>query len=195
MTWPRPTLRYLRPISRCVARRLTHVQSYPDTLLDANSEIYNLDKVNSIIGPHKSHLLTLYYTYVHPSLPILEDRDSLESSILAGTIPASLAAAIYCAAVVFWNNSPALQDVSPVPKDPLYDFVFSAVTLEARTPTLRTVQAMLLYMQIPPRIVREPNHPGFWALTGQVSYKYTVPPCSGGRAGISPHIRKVGIEG
>lgn len=168
MTWPRPTLRYSHLLPRSSARRLTHIQSYPNTLLDASSEIYNLEKVNSIVGPYKSHLLTLYYTYVHPSLPILEDRSSLESSLSEGTIPASLAAAIFCSAVVFWSHSPALRGLPPVPKDPLYDFAFSAVTLEARTPTLRTVQAMLLYMQIPPRIVREPNHPGFWALTGQV---------------------------
>lgn len=187
MTWLRPTLRYLHVVFRCFIGGLTHVQSYPNTLLDANSEIYNLEKINSIIGPHKSHLLTLYYAYVHPSVPILEDRPSLECSILAGTIPASLAAAIYCSAVVFWNHCPALQGIPPVPKDPLYDFVFSAVTLEARTPTLRTVQAMLLYMQIPPRIVREPNHPGFWALTGQVSISTQCIAVPVDTPGLPPH--------
>ena len=122
-----------------------------------------------MVGAHKNHLLSLYYSYVHPSLPILEDRGSLEASISSGAVPASLVAALYCAAICFWKHSPALRNAAPVSRQPLYDFVFNAVTHEARTPTLRTVQAMLLYMQIPPKIVREPNHPGFWALTGQVS--------------------------
>lgn len=131
--------------------------------------MYDLEEVNSIVEPYQRELLSLYYTYVYPSLPILEDRGHLEASISEGSVPASLIAAIYCSAIRFWHLSPALKEVEHISAEPLYDFVFTSMTLEARTPSLRTIQAMLLHMQIPPSRVREPNHPGFWALTCQVS--------------------------
>lgn len=117
---------------------------------------------------HQSELLDLYYTYIHPSLPILEDKENLSSAIAHRSVPKSLLAAIYCAAIGFWELSPGLHGSEPPVRRTLYRFVFSSVTLEARTPSLRTVQALLLYLQIPPFHIREPNHPGFWALTGQV---------------------------
>lgn len=121
-----------------------------------------------MVRPYQKNLLDLYYAYVHPSLPILEQRPGLEASISARSVPASLMAAIYCSATTFWHLSPALSGLPCIPVEPLYHFVFDNIMLEARTPSLRTIQAILLHMQMPPYQVREPNHPGFWALTGQV---------------------------
>ncbi|OAA57396.1 Transcription factor [Niveomyces insectorum RCEF 264] len=142
--------------------------SYPNTLLDVCTDIYNLDEVNAMVGPYHSHLLDLYYAYAHPSMPVLEERPCFEACISARSIPASLLAAVYNLGVSFWHLSPLLSGLHPIPREPLYHFVFHHITLEARTPSLRTVQAMLLHMQCPPFLVREPNHPGFWALTGQL---------------------------
>ncbi|KAF4990007.1 hypothetical protein FDECE_14522 [Fusarium decemcellulare] len=147
---------------------LTWMQSYPNTLLDAKDDIYDLDQVNAMVNPYQPHLLGLYYKYVHPSLPILVPREHIEASIAAGTIPASLVASIYSSAIPFWHRSSELTDVTPIARSPLCDLIFRAVNLEARTPSLQTIQAMLLYMQLLPVYIREPNHPGFWALTCQL---------------------------
>lgn len=136
--------------------------------------MYDVEKVDIMVKPHQRDLLDLYYIYVHPSLPILEDRGQLEASISGGAVPASLVAAVYCSAIAFWHRSPTLKHIKRISTEALYDFIFTSVTLEARTPNLRTIQAMLLYMQIPPLRVREPNHPGFWALTCQVSTEVSV---------------------
>jgi hypothetical protein len=109
--------------------------------------------------------MDLYYSYVHPQYPILESRDTLERAMKARSVPSSLLAGMYVAATAFLDHPPEFS----VPLEDMYTFIFKSVTYEARTPSLRTIQAILLYMQLPPLRVREPNHPGFWALTSQVS--------------------------
>lgn len=51
----------------------------------------------------------------------------------------------------------------------LRDIIFDSITKSARTPSLHTIRAMLLYMDLPLVLVREPDHPGFWALANQAS--------------------------
>jgi hypothetical protein len=130
--------------------------------------MYDYSQVNAMVDTHQHELIGLYYSYVHPSLPILEDRDAFDAAISSGTVPASLVAAVYCSAIRFWHLEPKLAKVEPLTRESLYKYIFSAVSLEARTPSLRTIQALLIYLQITPFHVREPNHPGFWALTSQV---------------------------
>lgn len=136
--------------------------------------MYGLAHVNALVSPYQSHLLDLYYAYVQPSLPILWSRPHLEDAIAACSIPASLVAVVYCSAIPFWHHSTTLRGVTPIPREPLQNFVFKSVTLEARTPSLETIRTMLLYMHLPPLHVREPNHPGFWAWTCQVNTQVGV---------------------
>ncbi|CAH0056939.1 unnamed protein product [Clonostachys solani] len=142
--------------------------SYPNELLDAAAGTYDMSKVDLVVSPYQTQLLDLYYAYVHCSLPVLESRERLEAAYAAGSIPASLMGAIYCSALPFWRHSPDLAGKAPFNDDDLRESVFEAVLQEAKTPSLHTVRAMLLYMQLPPQHVREPNHPGFWALTNQL---------------------------
>jgi hypothetical protein len=129
----------------------------------------DVEELNAMVGPYQSELLRLYYFHVHPTLPIIESRSSLEAAISTGSVPTSLVVAIYCIALSFWDASPTLRIQPRIPREPLYDSVFKLVALEARTPSLRTIQAILIYLHTPPTCIREPNHPGFWALTCQVS--------------------------
>lgn len=138
------------------------MKSYPDELLDAREGIYELDHVKDLVKPHHDKLLCIYYAYFHPSLPILEDRAEFEGLIASHKIPATLLAAIYCAAFDFWSIPEAEV------KHELRQLIFEGVTYEARTPSLRTVQATLIYLQLAPFCVREPNHPGYWPLTAKV---------------------------
>ncbi|ETN43858.1 uncharacterized protein HMPREF1541_10989 [Cyphellophora europaea CBS 101466] len=136
--------------------------SYPDHLLDAREGAYELDHVKNLVEPNHSVLLSIYYSHFHPSLPILEDLIAFEELLSANKIPASLLAAVYCAALDFQPG------VDVALKQELRELVFLGVTYEARTPSLRTVQANLIYLQIAPMLVREPNHPGYWPLTSQL---------------------------
>lgn len=86
----------------------------------------------------------------------------MEDLISAQKIPGSLLAAVYCAALDFWTG----PDESV--KHKLRKLVFERMAYEARTPSLRTVQANLIYLQLAPLLVREPNHPGYWPLTAKV---------------------------
>ncbi|OQU99844.1 Fungal specific transcription factor domain-containing protein isoform 2 [Cladophialophora immunda] len=137
--------------------------SYPDFLLDCRGGIYDLESVGRMVRPHQASLMDLYYSYVHPQYPILESRETLERAIKARSVPSSLLAGMYVAATSFLDCPPEFS----VPLEDMYTFIFRSVTFEGRTPSLRTIQAILLYMQLPPLRVREPNHPGFWALTSQ----------------------------
>jgi hypothetical protein len=136
--------------------------------LDRHSGIYVIDQVESVVSPHQQELLELYYLYVHPTLPILEPRSTFQAALVSNKVPASLLAAIYCAAASFWTLSEKLRNAQPFDQLPLRDFISAALSLETRTPNIRTVQAMLIFLQLPPVVIREPNHPGYWALTAQV---------------------------
>lgn len=130
--------------------------------------------MGSIVPPSCHHvLLDLYYEHVHRVLPILEPRKEFEIALASDAVPASLLAAVFWAAVRFKDLDAQLRSSECEWKRALYDFIFQTITLGARTPTLRTIQAMLIYLQTPPSRVREPNHPGFWALTCQVSESRT----------------------
>lgn len=145
------------------------LQIYPDSLLDANNGIYDATWVNDMVQPHRNTLLTLFYSFVHPNLPVLGHRQRLEANIASGAVPASLLAAIYAISSEFWSHSSEAHIVHAIDRQALLDFVFRSTMLEARTPSLHTVQAMLLLLHSAPSCVREPNHPGCWGLTSQVS--------------------------
>ncbi|KAL4808235.1 fungal-specific transcription factor domain-containing protein [Aspergillus unguis] len=144
-------------VCKALAHEITpaYFTSYPNELLDAAPGIYNVERVDKVVEPYQSQLLDLYYI-------------RLEAAISAGSVPASLLGAIYCSALPYWDYSPSLVGKTAFDDEWLREDVFQSVLQEAKTPSLYTIQAMLLYMQLPPQHVREPNHPGFWPLTNQL---------------------------
>lgn len=97
-------------------------------------------------------------------MPILDSRNAFEQQIKAGEVTASLLAAVYCVACDFWEDSSSML------QDDLRRLVSDAISQEAKTPSLRIVQIILIYLQLAPVYVREPNHPGHWPLTAQVRF-------------------------
>lgn len=136
--------------------------------------MYDTSDLDDMVGPHQCELLDLYYAHAHPTLPILECRPAFDAAIAARTVPTSLLAAIYGVGVFFWDHSPTLKGQERVRRKHIYEYIFKMVALEARTPSLRTIQAILIFLHLPPNSIREPNHPGFWALTCQVSCSSTL---------------------
>lgn len=144
------------------------IQVYPNVLLDAEGDAFDISQIPTAARTHHQELLDLYYRYVHPTLPILECRQELEDAIAARTVPASLLAAVYSMAVFFWSYSSVLRGEPKINREVLLSFTYKSVMFETRNPNLRTVQTLLLYLQMPPKLVREPNHPGSWVVTAQV---------------------------
>ncbi|OKL56484.1 hypothetical protein UA08_08359 [Talaromyces atroroseus] len=141
---------------------------YPNVLLDANGDAFDTSQIPTSAATYHRELLDLYYRYIQPTLPILETRSEFEAAIAAKSVPASLLAAVYSLAVFFWDHSPELQGKPRILRTTLQSFVYKSVVYEIRNPTIRTLQALLLYLQFQPDQMREPNHPGSWVVTAQI---------------------------
>ncbi|KAL3475604.1 fungal-specific transcription factor domain-containing protein [Aspergillus californicus] len=137
---------------------------YPNSHLDGHPGMYSLEKVESVFVPYEDELTRLYYTHFHPSYPILESQEGFQARRARREVPGSLLAMIYYHGAQFWRLSPLAGTDTP-PVQEILPWIFSCLTMEARTPNLSLVQALLLYMQMIPSQIRAPNHPGFWPLT------------------------------
>jgi Fungal specific transcription factor domain len=125
--------------------------------------MYCNDRIEALLAPHEGELIDLYYSYVHPSYPIMEDKNHFQQRRQNRQIRASLMTCLYCLAAGFWSKSEILRE-HPVPEtSELWNHAFIALAVETRTPNLDTVKALLLYMQLPSHFVREPTRPGQWA--------------------------------
>ncbi|KAI1860926.1 uncharacterized protein JN550_011081 [Neoarthrinium moseri] len=143
----------------------SYLTVFPNSHLDCSTNVYSLTEIESMVAPYQDELIRLYYAYVHPSYPILESQESIQSRLKEKQIPGSLIALVYKHGAHFWRHSPLAGSVPcPLPQE-IRPWVFSRLSLEIRTPNLATVQALLLFMQLIPGRIRAPNHPGFWPLT------------------------------
>lgn len=140
-------------------------QLYSNQLLDCSADMYNYDNIDRVFSPHQDELINVYYAYVHPSYPILERQDVFRTRRNQKQIPCSLLAVVYSLACQFWDKSPALRHLICPNATRLRPYIYSILTVEIRAPNLNVLQAMLLYLQLPPLIIRESNHPGHWAMT------------------------------
>lgn len=145
-----------------------HFTVYKNDHLDCHAEIYANRKVEEFFSPYQKELINLYYEYVHPSYPILSGKDEFLEVRSSGRMPNSLLAAVFIHGAIFWQCSSNLQSLDCPDHLQLRPYIFSSLSLEARTPNLAVIQAALLFMQLPPQCIRAPNHPGFWAMTSMV---------------------------
>lgn len=127
--------------------------------------MYSNTKIDKVFGPYGSGLIDLYYTYVHPSYPIMEPKEELLRRCRAGEVRVSLLSCIYILAMDFWSESAELKSHSAPRCAEVWNDIFVALTVETRTPNIDTVKGLLLYMQLPSHFVKEPNRPGLWALS------------------------------
>lgn len=127
--------------------------------------MYDYNDIDRVFSPYQDELIDVYYACVHPSYPILERQDVFRARRNQKQIPCSLLAVVYSLACQFWDKSPALRHLSCPNATRLRPYIYSLLTVEIRAPNLNVLQAMLLYLQLPPLIIRESNHPGHWAMT------------------------------
>lgn len=127
--------------------------------------MYDYTNIDQVFNPYQDELISVYYAYVHPSYPILDREDAFRARFNQKQTPCSLLAVVYSLACQFWDKSPALRHLTCPNATRLRPYIYSVLTVEIRAPNLNVLQAMLLYLQLPPLIIRESNHPGHWAMT------------------------------
>ncbi|KAH8655308.1 hypothetical protein BX600DRAFT_439820 [Xylariales sp. PMI_506] len=124
---------------------------FPDRHLDAPPPMHSHNHIANVLRPYDKKLIKLFYLYIHPSYPIIEPREDFIARQNDNR-----------------QKSEALRS-TPAPNcSQLWDEIFTALTLETRMPNTDTIKALLLYMQLPSRYVREPNRPGHWALNSML---------------------------
>lgn len=136
---------------------------FPSHYLDSRPGEYKSDAVRKIVQPYGDALLRTYFSIIHSTFPLFSVKrfDALYQS---QNITATLLAAIYVSAIPFESSTSTLSRQTNN-FFVLRDFLAKALPLESRAGTLQTLQSMLLYLQIEPEIIREPNFPGHWMLT------------------------------
>lgn len=137
----------------------TFFSIFPRRYLDSRPGEYCIDAIEKVVGNHSKELFDTYFTKVHPHFPIFS-RLRFESQYKSRKITATLLSVLYLFSSHFYSD---IGDLFV-----LEDFLAKAVPLEARAATLQTVLCMLLYLQLPPGVIREPNFPGHWALTASL---------------------------
>lgn len=133
--------------------------TFPRRHLDSRPGEYCVEAIERTVEGHSQELLETYFLEIYPSFPVFSKR-RFESQYEAKRIRATLLSVIYVLASNFCDRAKDLLV--------LEDFLAKAVPLEARAATLQTVLCMLLYLQLPPNIIREPNYPGHWTLTASL---------------------------
>ncbi len=124
--------------------------------------------LDSLVSPYQAQLMDLFWRYVHPTVPILEPRSTFTQALARNSIPATLLGAMYGVALSFLGDDELCPGHERPDPYPFHGYLISALNLEGQTPNIRTLQAHLIYMQMPPVIHREPNLPAAWSRSAWV---------------------------
>lgn len=88
----------------------SYLTVFPNPHLDCHAGMYAVDQVESAFAPHRDELIRLYYTYIHPSYPILEPEKVFQTRRAEGNLPGPLLAVVYIHGVQFWQHSPKAEE-------------------------------------------------------------------------------------
>jgi hypothetical protein len=125
-------------------------------------DLRDLDQIESIVAPHGSALIRLYFRIIHPSFPILQKDLYLERYARSYRVfSPPLLAAVYILALNWWSYSPELRDHTKPDLLTLEDIAFRSLQEISQRPKVSTVQAGLLLLQRPGSITS-------WQLTCQI---------------------------
>jgi hypothetical protein len=107
-------------------------------------------------------LVRLFYRFVHPSLPVLGSRQGFEKQRQKGNLPGFLLATVYLHGAHYWHTSPLSEYHDTPAHQHLVPQLCSYLTGESKTATLTTVQAALLFMHFPSRVLGPSAGQDFW---------------------------------
>ncbi|KAK5164354.1 uncharacterized protein LTR77_010050 [Saxophila tyrrhenica] len=115
-------------------------QEGPDILTRYRRELDSM--VSDAVG---RRLIRLFYRYVQPYFPVLSENDIREPS----NVPTALLAAIYGHALPFcaWDEKLCVDVFAPPSADALFRIAWTACVPTFHTPSLATLQTLLLLVQ------------------------------------------------
>ncbi|CAK7266664.1 Fungal specific transcription factor [Sporothrix epigloea] len=143
------------------ANRTVHFMMRPDTQEEMDSELANLDAIESFVTPHGPELVNLYFRIAHPSFPILHKRVFLEKygRSYRELTPTGLGA-VYIVALNWWSYSLALSNMPKPETKELEAMVLNMLFEVHQRPKISDLQGGLVLMQCP--------SVSSWALTGHL---------------------------
>lgn len=109
-----------------------------------------LDRISADVG---IRLIMLYFKHIYPYFPVLSRSQMLHGRDMKDVITAmslSLRAALYASALpymIYDDYLSTMLDVDPPSAQSLYRMAWTAITHEAHTPHLSTLQSCLLLLQ------------------------------------------------
>ncbi|KAF8469748.1 fungal-specific transcription factor domain-containing protein, partial [Kalaharituber pfeilii] len=130
-----------------------------------DTELRDVDAVESLVSPHGQQLLNLYFRVVHPSFPILHKKLFLEKyQRTHREFAPCLLAAVYIIALNWWKHDPDLSQHSQPDLHKLEEIANRCMNDVISHPKLSTIQAGLLMLQ---RLGPAASSKS-WALTAQL---------------------------
>ncbi|RMZ87010.1 hypothetical protein DV736_g5765, partial [Chaetothyriales sp. CBS 134916] len=122
----------------------------------------DLDRIERIVAPHGTALISLYFRIVHPGYPILDQNTFVEKYAHDyREFSPPILAAVYILALNWWSYSPELSRHAKPDLVKLEDIAFRTLQDVSHRAKLSTVQAGLLLMQ-------RPTYLQAWQLTCQL---------------------------
>ncbi|KIW66367.1 hypothetical protein PV04_05703 [Phialophora macrospora] len=150
---------YIRKVS---ADALFVLTPYGRTSVRAE-ELEDLDDIERLVAPHGSHLVKLFFKYVHPGFPVLDKETFLEKyERTHREFSPPCLAGIYLLAIHWWNYDPEMSSQPKPDVDALERLAKRTLQDVIHRPKLSTLQGGLLILQH--RSVGE----GTWALSCQM---------------------------
>ncbi|KAJ5818953.1 hypothetical protein N7474_004544 [Penicillium riverlandense] len=103
--------------------------------------------IESMVSPHSSALIRLFFKHVHPVYCVVSKfRFLKEFATDKLKIPASLRGAVYGLGAMFWQHDPDLQGNLPFNLHDLFEEAQSSLQREFHAPNLWNLQACLLLL-------------------------------------------------
>lgn len=126
-------------------------------------EFEELDAIEKSVAPYGSHLVRLFFDFVHPSFPILDEKTFLEKyERTHREFSPPCLAGIYMLAIHWWNYERELSSRTRPDVDALERLAKQALQGVIHRPKLSTLQGGLLILQ------HRPTGQGTWALSCQM---------------------------
>lgn len=146
---------------RCLAEDAFFFTEHDSRTAFHAEETTDIDRIESIVRPHGSKLVHVYFRIVHPSFPILHKGVFLEKYARSySEFSPPLLAAVYLLAMDWWEYDMSLSQSQKPDSEQLLQLALKTFTSVVTRPKLSTVQAGLLLLQR--------SRGSSWIMTSQV---------------------------
>ncbi|KAJ5619468.1 hypothetical protein N7510_003452 [Penicillium lagena] len=127
------------------------------------------ETIESMVSPHASALVRLFFKHVHPVYCVISKLRFLQEFATDKLrIPASLRGAVYGLGAMFWHDDPDLQRNLPFDLHDLFEEAHSSLQREFHAPNLWKLQACLLLLYERPADNATIETPRTWVFSAHI---------------------------